>query len=106
KDLLIHELLQGLDLSGKHESQLILLREICGIDITGIESVRNDYQDAIRSISQERMDVIKHTLAQKRFISGTAVVPNFEADKVWMAKILEIKNQFDQLLDQKKAAVK
>ncbi|MBW2606014.1 MAG: hypothetical protein JRD05_00115 [Deltaproteobacteria bacterium] len=49
--------------------------------------------------------LIKENLAQKRFISVSAVVPNISADDEWIKKFQDIKDKFDQLLGVEKARI-
>ena len=106
RGLLIEELLKDIDLVRKNDWQLVLLREICDIDPSGIVSLCKDFQEAIQSTSQERMQALKQKLANEQRIHGSAVVPNVEADKLWQAEVSAIRERFDQLLVREKDKLK
>ncbi|MFH1993909.1 MAG: hypothetical protein ABIK98_16135 [Pseudomonadota bacterium] len=105
-DLLLYELLDGLHPGRDNQVQLALLNDICGIDITGLASVCDGYKDEIQSMTQARIQALKNILAQQHHISGSAVVPNIKTDDPWHEKLLEIKDNFDQLLSREKTAIK
>lgn len=103
KNILIGEILGKLNLVKDNRPILALLHESFGIDVSSFESLFNNFQDTIYKETQKRMNVIKDNLAEKRFISGSAVFPNIEADDEWKAKIRGIKNKFAEKLGQEKA---
>jgi hypothetical protein len=45
---------------------------------------------------------LRENLAQKHFISGSAVVPNLEADEEWQAEAAELRSKFGSLLNEVK----
>ena len=104
-DILLNELLDDLDVNRDNKPQLALLKDICNMDITGLESVYEGYMDELQLMTQERNQVLKNDLAEKKSIAGSAVVPNVEMDKIWQANIIEINNKFSQLLIRKKAQI-
>lgn len=103
-EMLSHILLDGLKLGRNNKSLLELLSAICGLDVSGLETLFHDFQNTIRLASQKRIEEIKANLAKKRFISGSAVVPNLETDNEWLATVQEIKSKFDQILSREKGA--
>ncbi len=105
-DLLHNELLGGLHVGRDNTLRLSLLGEICGLDATGLRSIFDGYNNEIQSKTQERARTLKELLAQKRSISGSAVVPNVEMDKVWQTEVVAIHTKFDQLLTLEKAKYK
>jgi len=104
-DILLNELLDDLDVNRDNKSQLTLLKDICNMDITGLESVYAGYMDELQLMTQERNQVLKNDLAEKQSIAGSAVVPNVEMDKIWQANVVEINNKFSQLLIREKAQI-
>lgn len=104
-DILLNELLDDLDVNRDNKPQLALLKDVCNMDITGLESVYDGYMDELRLMTQERNQVLKNDLAEKKSIAGSAVVPNVEMDKIWQANIVEINNKFSQLLIREKAQI-
>ena len=103
--MLSRMLLDGLKLGHKNESLLELLNEICGIDVSRIEALFHDFQDAAGFAAEKRIKEIKADLAEKRFISGSAVVPNPEADHELILTVKEIKDKFDQIHVREKTAL-
>ncbi len=104
-DILRHELLDNLGINRDNKSHFALLKDVCNIDITGLESVYDGYMDELKFMTQERNQVLKNDLAEKQSIAGSAVVPNVETDKIWQANIVEINNKFNQLLIRQKAQI-
>ncbi|MBW2540329.1 MAG: hypothetical protein JRE27_12120 [Deltaproteobacteria bacterium] len=47
---------------------------------------------------QKRIRLLKEDLAANGFISGSAVLPNLEADKVWLAEVRKAKEKFEKRL--------
>jgi len=92
-------------LGHKNESLLELLNEICGLDISGLETLFHGFQDAVGFASEKRIKEVKADLAEKRFISGSAVVPNLETDNELILTFKEIKDKFDQILVREKTAL-
>ena len=43
---------------------------------------------------------LRENLAQKHFISGSAVVPNLESDEEWQVEAAELRSKFGRLLDE------
>jgi hypothetical protein len=104
--IMLDALLDGLDLNRKNDAQLFLLHEVCAQDTAGLASVLSGFRDDIQLMTRERVKTLEDLLAEKRSISGSAVVPNVEMDKVWHAHVLEIKDKFDALLEREKTAIK
>ena len=102
-DILLNELLDNLELNRDNKPQLALLKDICNMDIKGLESVYDGYMDELKLMTQERNQVLKNNLAEKQSIAGSAAVPNVEMDKIWQANVVEINNKFSQLLIREKA---
>ena len=103
--IIIREFLNRLGFNQDNQSMLALLNELWSIDITKLEAIFNDYNETIQTEAQKRMEEIKENLAQKRFISGSAVVPNISADDEWIRKFQDIKDKFDQLLGVEKVRI-
>lgn len=104
-DILLKELLDDLDVNRNNKPQLALLKDICNMDITGLESVYDGYMNELQLMTQQRKQVLKNDLAKKQFITGSAVVPNVEMDKLWQANVVDINNKFNQLLIRAKAQI-
>jgi putative aminopeptidase FrvX len=105
-NMLRNEIADRLDLNQDNSLLLVLLRNICRADISKLESVCSGYEESIRSLSQNSIRENKDRLAQTHFISGTAVIPNLEADQRWAAEIFETREKFARMLDSEKAGIK
>ena len=104
-EMLSHILLDGLKLGSNNISLLELLSTICGLEVSGLEELFHDFQNTIEIAAQKRIEEVKASLAKKRLISGSAVVPNLEIDGEWLAAVQEIKGKFDQILSREKDAM-
>ena len=113
------ELQKDYDLSGNAP----LIKEICGqiefgadnhawfellarfkvADIEKVTSVLQEFDEVIDAAGQEQSKILMDKLAKEHFISGSAVVPNLEADKAWQEKAGQIRAKFEPLLHQAKA---
>lgn len=102
-DLLRQELLGGLQVGRENKLRLTLLGEICSLDTTALKSLFDGYKDEIQTVTQARARTLKELLANKRSVSGSAVVPNVEMDKVWQTGVVAIHAKFDQLLNLERA---
>jgi hypothetical protein len=101
--IFISEILDRLVPGRDNRELLVILNEFCGANPAGLESVLNDYQDALDSASSYRIVKIRENLARKHNISGPAVVPNLEADAEWPAEARDIRATFQEELDREKA---
>jgi hypothetical protein len=77
----VNSILKELDLNKDNYKLLALLNNYCGKDSAAIESVLNEYEDEINSAASYRMVQLREDLAKRHFISGSAVVPNLQAEK-------------------------
>lgn len=100
-DLLLNSLKIGRDNTVFFE----LLNEIFGLNLSGIETIFQNFKATVKSASKKRVDQIKTDLSVKRFISGSAVVPNLESDREWLSMLGHIMDGFDQTLSKEKAAL-
>jgi len=100
-DLLLNSLKLGRD----NVLFLELLGEILGLDLSGLEMIFKNFNAAVKSATKERVDQIKTDLSEKRFVSGSAVVPNLESDREWMSTLSHIMDGFNQILNKEKAAL-
>ncbi|MDM8550879.1 hypothetical protein QUF72_12400 [Desulfobacterales bacterium HSG2] len=105
KNVLSGEIAGKLQIDQDNGPFLMLLKEICGLNMTAIESVFDDYQNTIRSATLARLHELKEELAKKYFISGDAVLPNVEADPVWAGAVQSVRDNFGRLLDQERAVI-
>jgi hypothetical protein len=100
--LLLNQIVDRLDLNKDNHLLLALLTDMCDADTQEIESVLNEFQEAIRSAASHRMLELKENFAQKHAIAGSAVVPNLQADETWQAEVSDMRAIFEQKLDEQK----
>jgi hypothetical protein len=81
------------------------LKENIGLNLSGLEAVFQNFKTAVKSATKERVDQTKTDLPNKRFISGSAVVPNLESDRKWLSMLDHIMDGFDEALKKEKAAL-
>lgn len=104
-EMLAELLLDRLKLGRNNTLFLELLSEICGLNVKALEVIFQQFKEAVKSATEQRVEQIKSDLAKRRFISGSAVVPNLETDKEWLSMLGHIKGSFDQALNKEKAAL-
>jgi hypothetical protein len=101
----VNSILKELDLNKENFKLLALLKKYCGKDAAAIESVLNEYQDEINSAASYRMVQLREDLAKRNSISGSAVVPNLQADDTWLAEAGDIRSKFEQKLEEEKVRI-
>ena len=90
---LIKEICRQIELGKDNHAWFELLAQFEVADIEGITSVLYEFYEVIDAAARERSKILKDKLAEAHFISGPAVVPNLEADKVWQEQAGEIQVQ-------------
>ena len=98
--IFMSEVFLRLDPDKDNQILLSLLKDMCEVNTKEVESVINDYQDELNSAASYKMVELRENLAQKHFISGSAVVPNLEADEEWQVEAAELRSKFGRLLDE------
>ena len=101
-EILLNLILGSLEPGRHYQMYLELLNEICGLNVSGLEKIFQDFKGAVKSATEERVHEIKADLAKQRFISGAAVVPNLDRDREWLPVLGDIKGRFDQILSREK----
>jgi len=104
-EMLADLLLNSLKIGRDNTVFLELLNEIYGLNLSGIETIFQNFKATVKSATKKRVDQIKTDLSVKRFISGSAVVPNLESDSEWLSMLGHIMDGFDQTLNKEKAAL-
>ncbi len=100
--ILLNLLLSSLEPGRHYKMYIELLNEICGLNVSGLEKIFQDFKGTVKSATEKRVNEIKADLEKKRFISGAAVVPNLERDREWLSMLGDVKRGFDQILDREK----
>ena len=100
--LLVSEALQQIGLDKENPPLLHLLAEVCHLNTSGLTTVFEAYEETrLEALNRFRLKAKEH-LAQKRFISGSAVVPNIEQDRGWANQNQEIDKAHEALLEQER----
>jgi len=99
---LVKEICRKIELGNNNDAWFELLARFKIADIEGITGVLHEFDKVIDAAARERSKILKDKLAEAHFISGTAVVPNLEADKAWRAQAGKIRDKFEPLLNQAK----
>ena len=98
--LLVNEILTRLDPDLDTQILLETLEECCRLDTATIRAIINDYRDAYNQAARKRTAQLKENLAQKHSISGSAVIPNLDADEKWQREAQDVRRQFEDILNQ------
>jgi hypothetical protein len=98
---LIVEITKRIEPDQDNQPLLEVLQECCTLDTAAIETNIENFQKAYHKAASDRKDRLKENLAQKYAISGSAVVPNLEADEQWRREAREMRagyeDQFNRL---------
>lgn len=81
--LLREELLRRLDLRKDNTRILTLLREVCSVSTSNLLALLEEYEKAVLTASEGRSRHKIEELCADRGVSGSALVPNLEADSAW-----------------------
>jgi hypothetical protein len=89
------KIVQQMDLEKDNKPMLRILQSIVGMNTKPIEGILDAYA---KELSQEREGREKALIKQleKRGVSGSAVLPNLEADPEWGQRLTEIKQAFNE----------
>ena len=100
--LLIREILARLDPAADNQFLLDTLEQCSRFDAAAIRIDINDYRKGYQRAAQERLAQLREDLAQKHSITGTAVLPNLDADEQWRQTARAMRLKFEDRLDQVK----
>lgn len=82
-----------------------LLEGLLPVSIQDLQRLGEIYQQVEADQAARRMELLKKHLAQSEGISGSAVLPNLDADPQWRNEINALQNEYNQKLSAAKAAV-
>jgi hypothetical protein len=100
--LLIKEICGQIELGADNHAWVELLAQIKVADIDSVTSVLHEFDEVIDAAAQKQSEILREKLANAHSISGSAVVPNLEADKAWQENAGQIRAKFEALLNQAK----
>ena len=99
---LIIEITQRIEPNQDNQSLLEVLQECCAFDTAAIETIVENFRKDYIAASQNRLELLKEDLAQQYKISGSAVVPNLEADEQWRQETREMRAGYEDQLNRVK----
>jgi hypothetical protein len=102
---LVNQAVNKIDLTGDNRFLLELLNQFCDSGIARIESLISEFQEEFNSVASYRMVELRENLAQKHSISGSAVVPNPQADDAWQAETEALRSRFEEKLEAVKGKI-
>ena len=105
KRLLVTEILNSIDLDHDNTQLFVLLHDICGENTDDFEALLREYEDEIISAKDKRDQEIKRNLSQTHAIEGSAVVPNLEADALWVKTSKDINETYRKKFSLEKAGI-
>jgi hypothetical protein len=102
-DTLINEITGRLEPNRDNQPLLELMQECCGIELTAIETIIENFRKAYLLAEKNRMERVKEDFAQQYGISGSAVVPNLDADEQWRQETREMRAGFEDQINRVRA---
>jgi len=103
--LFIEETTSRVTLIGSNHRLLELLSADYGIDVSAMESAVKDYGDAARALMKQKRETAKEDLFDNHQVSGTAVLPNMEADPSWVEDSQLLSEQFGKRMAEAKEGI-
>ena len=101
-EVLIGEILLRLDPTQDIQLLLDILEEVGRLDTSSIRTLFDDHRQIYIKAAQNRKEQLKEILDKQHAISGTAVLPNLEADEDWQRQVLEMRNRLGDSLSKVK----
>lgn len=98
-------IIDKLDLTADNQLLLALLDKFCETGIEGIETLLGEFQEELNSVASYRMVELREHLAQRHAISGSAVVPNLQADDTWLEESGAVRARFEEQLRAEKEKI-
>lgn len=92
--LLVKEILTRLDPDQDNETLIETLEDCCRLDTATIRAIINDYRVTYKRAGQKRSAQLKKELSQNQSITGSAVIPNLDADEQWQQEAQDLRRQF------------
>ena len=88
------EIAGRIELGGDNKLWLALLQARFRLDPSGVESVEEEYLRAVEAAAVQQNEKIKKELQQHSRISGSAVVPNLDADPAWINELQALSSDY------------
>lgn len=106
RSILVEEILEQIDFSQDNSQMLLLLKDTCQKDTSGLTSVLENFTNEINASKISRSEEFKRQLSEKHAISGSAVLPNPDADTEWLKLSDKIHNDYERKIAQEKSRIK
>ena len=97
KRLIREESVSRIELEGNNEPLFRLLEEITGSEVDSLREVLKAFEKRLEREKGTREQGFKKRL-EKQGISGSAVLPNINADPEWSRYVSEVKEEFQERL--------
>jgi hypothetical protein len=99
---MIKEIFSRLDPNRDNQLLLEILEECCRVNPAALETFINDCRNSCLKEAEQRKAQLKEELARTYAISGSAVVPNLEADAQWRREAQEMRRRFEEQLERQR----
>ncbi|MEJ2168930.1 MAG: hypothetical protein P8X90_25725 [Desulfobacterales bacterium] len=99
---MINEIFSRFDYNQDNQLLLEILEECCRVNPATLKAIINDCRRAHHEAAGQRKAQLKENLAQTHAISGSAVVPNLQADEQWRRTEGEMRLRFEDKLSLEK----
>jgi len=93
REVLVHECLDRIDPEADNALPFDILQHLTGIDIDPIQGVLSDYSSQLEG-ERHRYEQSLDNRIREKGISGSAVLPNLEADADWTHFVQKAKTRF------------
>ncbi len=95
KEVVIRECVDRIDLEADNSLFFDVLKHVACMDITPIHNVLSEFHQDLDQKKGVREQALREQL-QKKEISGSAVLPNLNADQEWNNYVLNAKERFQE----------
>jgi hypothetical protein len=103
--VLVSEILDRIELDKDNRLLMVVLDDICQVDLNGLKAVLSEYQKTLDMRRDQRSDHITEKLSRHYHVSGSAVLPNLAAEDEWAAELQTIYAEYNRLLSREKVAM-
>jgi hypothetical protein len=98
KRLIREESVSRIEPEGDNEPLLRVLEEVTGSDTDSLREFLVAFEQRLAQEKRGREKALKKTL-EKKGISGSAVIPNIQADPEWVQHVSEMRDEFQKKLE-------
>lgn len=87
-------IVERIELGRENRMWFALLQTQYRVETAGLQSIEGDFDRTLEAAAVRRIEEAKQEIQRARRISGTAVVPNLDADRTWIAERQSIAADF------------